>query len=39
MSKVYLARPVTFSGPSRRLTGVPITDGAVGHEYFGSAGG
>src|SRR5712692_7231654 len=39
MSNVYLARPVTLSGPSSRLTDVPITEGFAGHAYFGSAGG
>src|SRR4051812_25658352 len=39
MSNVYLARPVTFSGPSSRVTGVPSTVLAEGQLYFGSAGG
>src|SRR5262245_24113148 len=34
MSKVYLARPVTLSGPSRRFTDVPRTDGFAGHAHF-----
>src|SRR3954468_22552944 len=38
-SKVYFARPVTFSGPSSRLTCVPSTVCGCGHEYLGSAGG
>src|SRR5438067_2689891 len=34
MSKLYLARPVTLSGPSRRLTRVLSTAGFAGHAYF-----
>src|SRR5262245_35018180 len=34
MSKLYFARPVTLSGPSRRLTRVLITTGLSGHAYF-----
>src|SRR5438445_182057 len=34
MSKLYLARPVTLSGPSRRLTRVLSTAGLAGHAYF-----
>src|SRR5215475_4946423 len=34
MSKVYLARPVTLSGPSRRFTDVPRTDGLACHAHF-----
>src|SRR6476646_5072134 len=34
MSKVYFARPVTLSGPSRRLTDVPMIAGFSGHAYF-----
>src|SRR5688572_12386550 len=37
MSKVYLARPVTFSGPSIRLTDVPSTVRAAGQAKCGSA--
>src|SRR4051812_15280757 len=46
MSKLYLARPVTLSGPSRRFTRVLSTAGLGGHAYFfalavgpGAAGG
>src|SRR5262249_32754670 len=39
-SKVYFARPLTLSGPSRRLTRVPTTVlGVDGQLYFGSTGG
>src|SRR2546422_277813 len=39
MSKVYLARPATLSGPSSRLTGEPMMVGFSGQAYlFGSAG-
>src|SRR4051812_43459703 len=34
MSKLYLARPVTLSGPSRRFTRVLSTAGFDGHAYF-----
>src|SRR5215467_13190001 len=34
MSKLYLARPVTLSGPSSRLTRVLSTTGFSGHAYF-----
>src|SRR5215475_8285917 len=34
MSNVYFARPVTLSGPSRRLTEVPKTEGLPGHAHF-----
>src|SRR5215472_3147310 len=34
MSKLYLARPVTLSGPSRRFTRVLSTAGFAGHAYF-----
>src|SRR2546426_9151785 len=34
LSNVYLARPVTLSGPSRRLTDVPRTEGLAGHAHF-----
>src|SRR5215469_5148168 len=37
ISNVYFARPVTLSGPSRRLTRVPITDGLAGQLKFSSA--
>ncbi len=36
MSNVYLARPVTLSGPSTRLTDVPSTVRVVGQANFGS---
>src|SRR5260221_10187819 len=40
MSKVYLARPVTLSGPSMRLTRPPTTVAGVDDQlYFGSTGG
>src|SRR4051794_10796906 len=40
MSKVYLARPLTLSGPSNRLTRVPTTVGVVaGQLYLASTGG
>src|SRR5580765_1759035 len=46
ISKLYLARPDTLSGPSRRLTRVLRTAGFSGHAYFfafavgpGGAGG
>src|ERR671921_2941185 len=40
MSNVYLARPLTLSGPSSRLTRVPTTVfGVDGQLYFGSTGG
>src|SRR5207253_4869982 len=39
MSNVYFARPVTLSGPSSRLTGVPITAGFAGQRYFSGAFG
>src|SRR5689334_18265143 len=38
-SKVYFARPDTLSGPSKRLTCVPMTAGFAGQLNFGSAGG
>src|SRR5262245_54011751 len=39
-SNVYFARPLTLSGPSRRLTRVPTTVlGVDGQLYFGSTGG
>src|SRR5436190_4965876 len=38
MSNVYLARPVTLSGPSRRFTWVPTTVGVFDHWNFGSTG-
>src|SRR5215471_2636987 len=39
-SNVYFARPLTLSGPSRRLTRVPTTvRGVAGQLYFGSTGG
>src|SRR4051812_4822506 len=38
ISKVYLARPVTLSGPSRRLTLVPRTEGLAGQANSESAG-
>ena len=34
MSKLYFARPVTLSGPSRRFTRVLSTAGFAGHAYF-----
>src|SRR5215472_9238575 len=34
MSKLYFARPVTLSGPSRRFTRVLSTAGLAGHAYF-----
>src|SRR5947207_12911349 len=34
ISKLYFARPVTLSGPSRRLTRVLSTAGFAGHAYF-----
>src|SRR5262245_38439673 len=34
MSNVYFARPVTLSGPSRRLTEVLRIAGFSGHWYF-----
>src|SRR5262245_3079989 len=34
MSKVYFARPVTLSGPSRRFTDVPMIAGFSGQAYF-----
>src|SRR5690349_742971 len=34
MSKLYFARPVTLSGPSRRFTRVLSTAGFDGHAYF-----
>src|SRR4051812_24184915 len=34
MSKLYRARPVTLSGPSRRFTRVLSTAGFAGHAYF-----
>src|SRR5262245_1304191 len=41
MSYAYLAAPVTFAGPSRRLTRVPTSVGCSGHGYlsccFGAA--
>src|SRR6476660_9199478 len=39
MSKVYFARPVTLSGPSRRLTDVPMIAGFSGHAYFFTSSG
>src|SRR5215204_6168843 len=40
MSNVYFARPLTLSGPSRRLTRLPTTVlGVEGQLYFGSTGG
>src|ERR1051326_9549030 len=39
-SNVYFARPLTLSGPSRRLTRVPTTVFGVDVQlYFGSTGG
>src|SRR4051812_23544756 len=38
-SNVYLARPVTLSGPSSRLTDVPRTARSAGQLNLGSAGG
>src|SRR3954452_10241021 len=38
ISKVYFARPVTLSGPSRRLTCVPKTAGLAGQANSDSAG-
>ena len=42
MSYEYFARPVTLSGPSRRLIEVPMRTGFAGHKYlagaFGGAG-
>src|SRR5665213_2212170 len=34
MSKLYFARPVALSGPSRRFTRVLSTAGFAGHAYF-----
>src|SRR5437868_8476384 len=34
MSKLYFARPVTLSGPSRRFTRVLSTAGLLGHAYL-----
>src|SRR5690349_23935121 len=34
MSKVYLARPLTLSGASRRMTAVVMSVGFAGHLYF-----
>src|SRR5215831_5816253 len=39
MSNVYFARPVTLSGPSRRLTDVPMIAGFPGHAYFFTSSG
>src|SRR6476646_7362801 len=39
MSNVYLARPLTLSGPSSRLTRVPTTAGFDDHWNRGSACG
>src|SRR5262245_29010473 len=39
MSKVYFARPVTLSGPSRRFTDVPMIAGFSGHPYFFTSSG
>src|SRR5512140_1127378 len=38
ISKVYFARPVTLSGPSKRLTRVPRTEGLAGQANSDSAG-
>ena len=42
MSYAYFAAPVTFAGPSSRLTRVPTSVGCSGHGYlsccFGAAG-
>src|SRR6478672_1996737 len=37
-SKVYLALPLTLSGPSSRVTRLPTTVGALDQLYFGSTG-
>src|SRR5580765_2071705 len=39
MSNVYFARPVTFSGPSSRITEVPRMAGFSGHAYFLTSSG
>src|SRR4029079_194231 len=39
MSHVYFARPGTLSGPSRRLTDVPMIAGFSGQAYFFTSSG